>query len=341
MKSNPVATSGRILRFSALSALLTFVCALISLRIGSFDITFADMYRIISGGGVTADSATMRAVLIDIRIPRILTALFVGGGLAVAGVVFQVLLRNVLADPYILGVSSGAAVGALVAISTGLSAFFLPIQPLLAFSTALIVVATVYRLGLRGTVENNSLLLSGVMIGAFLSAIILGIVSTMDRPIRSALFWLVGYLGNTGMTEVMIFAPGVLLLTILLSLLSGRMNVLALGTEAAAHLGLEVRRNQAWLYVAASLLTALVVSVAGAIGFIGLLVPHVVRLLFGPDHRFLLPVSFFLGACFLIISDLIARTIISPSELPVGAVTAAIGAPVFIYILRRKDRQRR
>ena len=340
MQRNPVATSGRILRLGAIFALLTGVCALISLRIGSFEITFADMYLILTGGHVSGDSATMRAVLIDIRIPRILTALFVGGGLAVAGVVFQVLLRNVLADPYILGVSSGAAVGALVAISTGLSAVFLPIQPLLAFTTALLVVATVYRLGLRGTVENNSLLLSGVMIGAFLSAIILGIVSTMDRPIRSALFWLVGYLGNTGMTEVMIFAPGVLLLTLLLSLLSGRMNVLALGAEAAVHLGLAVRRNQAWLYIAASLLTALVVSVAGAIGFIGLLVPHVVRLLFGPDHRLLLPVSFFLGACFLIISDLIARTIISPSELPVGAVTAAIGAPLFIYILRMKDRQR-
>lgn len=339
MQSNPVATSGRILRLGVIFSLLTAVCALISLRIGSFEITFADMYLILTGGHGSGDSETMRAVLTDIRIPRILTALFVGGGLAVAGVVFQVLLRNVLADPYILGVSSGAAVGALVAISTGLSAVFLPIQPLLAFATALLVVATVYRLGLRGAVENNSLLLSGVMIGAFLSAIILGIVSTMDRPIRSALFWLVGYLGNTGMTEVMIFAPGVLLLTLLLSLLSGRMNVLALGAEAAAHLGLAVRRNQAWLYIAASLLTALVVSVAGAIGFIGLLVPHVVRLLFGPDHRLLLPVSFFLGACFLIISDLIARTIISPSELPVGAVTAAIGAPLFIYILRMKDRQ--
>lgn len=339
MKSNPVATSAIIIRISAISALMTAVCALISLRVGSFDITFTHMYQIVTDIG-HADSATMRAVLVDIRIPRILTALFVGGGLAVAGVVFQVLLRNVLADPYILGVSSGAAVGALVAISTGLSAIFLPIQPLLAFSTALIVVATVYRLGLRGTVENNSLLLSGVMIGAFLSAVILGLVSTMDRPIRSALFWLVGYLGNTGMAEVMILAPGVLLLTLLLALLSGRMNVLALGAEAAAHLGLAVRRNQAWLYVAASLLTALVVSVAGAIGFIGLLVPHVVRQLFGPDHRLLLPVSFFLGACFLIISDLIARTIISPSELPVGAVTAAIGAPLFIYILRKKDRLR-
>jgi iron complex transport system permease protein len=174
------------------------------------------------------------------------------------------------------------------------------------------------------------------MIGAFLSAIILGLVSTMDRPVRSALFWLIGYLGNATMTEVAILLPGVSILFLVLFFFAGRMNILALGVEAANHLGLSVRKQQAFLYVLASLMTALVVSFAGAIGFIGLLVPHTVRRLYGPDHRLLLPVSFFLGASFLIISDLIARTVISPSELPVGAVTAALGAPLFIYLLRRK-----
>ncbi|MBR9975697.1 MAG: iron ABC transporter permease [Bacteroidetes bacterium] len=330
-----LATGGRTLRVSMLFALLTVLCALLSLRIGSFSITFHDMFTAF-GNPDDFSSATMRAVLLDIRIPRILTALFVGGGLAVAGVVFQVLLRNVLADPYILGVSSGAAVGALTAIATGLSALFYLSQPLLAFATALLVVAAVYRIGLRGSGEGNSLLLTGVMIGAFLSAIILGMVSTMDRPVRSALFWLVGYLGNAGLGEMTVLIPGVLTLSILLFLFSPRMNILGLGTEAAAHLGLSVRRLQATLYIAASLLTALVVSVAGAIGFIGLLVPHVVRTMFGPDHRLLVPVSFFLGASFLIISDLIARTLLAPNELPVGAVTAALGAPLFIYLLRRK-----
>ena len=173
------------------------------------------------------------------------------------------------------------------------------------------------------------------MIGAFLSAVILGLVSTMDTPVRNALFWLVGYLGNAGITELAVLAPGVTVLAVLLLLLSRRMNVLALGEEAAAYLGISVSGFQKILYLSASLLTALVVSVAGAIGFIGLLVPHVVRGMYGPDHRLLLPVSFFLGATFLMVSDLIARTVLAPNELPVGAVTAALGAPLFIYLLRR------
>lgn len=328
------ASAGRTARITLLFAFLTLVGALLSLRVGAYAISFQDMLILfIDGGG--AEHATMRSVLFDIRIPRILTALFVGGGLAVAGVVFQVLLRNVLADPYILGVSGGAAVGALVAIATGLSAFFYPAQPLLAFGTALLVVATVYRLGLRDSTDSNTLLLTGVMIGAFLSAVILGLVSTMDTPVRNALFWLVGYLGNAGITELAVLAPGVTVLAVLLLLLSRRMNVLALGEEAAAYLGISVSGFQKMLYLFASLLTALVVSVAGAIGFIGLLVPHVVRSMYGPDHRLLLPVSFFLGATFLMVSDLIARTVLAPNELPVGAVTAALGAPLFIYLLRR------
>ncbi len=329
-------TPGRTAWISVLFALLTLACGLLALRVGPYDIGFSDVFRLLLGGKHSTDES-MRAVLFDIRFPRMLIALLVGGGLAVSGAVFQVLLRNVLADPYILGVSGGASVGALIAIASGLSSMFLALQPLLAFVTALIVVATVYRIGLRGKIEDNTLLLSGVMIGAFLSAIILGLVSTMDRPVRNALFWLIGYLGNATMTEVLLLTPGVLLLVIILFLYAGRMNVMALGAEAAGHLGLSVRRQQTLLYVLASMLTALVVSFAGAIGFIGLIVPHAVRRIFGPDHRLLIPVSFFLGASFLIISDLIARIVIAPTELPVGAITAALGAPVFIYILRRKS----
>ena len=287
-----LSTPVRTVRITALFALLTLACGLLALRIGPYAISFSEMFRIFGGGDIP-DAESMRAVLLDIRLPRVLIALLVGGGLAVAGAVFQVLLRNVLADPYILGVSSGASVGALVAIATGLSSVFLAAQPVLAFITALIVVATVYRIGLRGRIEDNTLLLSGVMIGAFLSAIILGLVSTMDRPVRNALFWLIGYLGNATMTEVLLLLPGVLLLLIILFFYAGRMNVMALGAEAAGHLGLSVRRQQSVLYVLASLMTALVVSFAGAIGFIGLLIPHAVRRLFGPDHRLLLPVSFF------------------------------------------------
>ncbi|MBR9976829.1 MAG: iron ABC transporter permease [Bacteroidetes bacterium] len=333
--SPAVITAYRVVTVSVVFALSTLACILLSLHIGSYPITLTDMLALFSS--VELDTTDpMHAVFFEIRIPRVITALLVGGGLAAAGVVFQVLLRNVLADPYILGVSSGAAVGALIAIALGLVSISVILQPALAFFTALLVVAVVYRLGLRGALESNTLILSGVMIGAFLSAIILGMVSTMDRPVRNALFWLVGYLGGTTSGEVAILLPGVVLLFLFLYLLSGRMNILALGVQSAMHLGVDVKRLQALLYILASLLTALVVSFSGVIGFIGLLVPHVARRLFGPDHRLLLPVSFFLGANFLIISDLIARSIITPNELPVGAVTAALGAPLFIYILRRK-----
>ncbi|MDT8322728.1 MAG: iron chelate uptake ABC transporter family permease subunit, partial [Bacteroidota bacterium] len=210
-------------------------------------------------------------------------------------------------------------------------------QPLLAFVGATLVVVVVYSLGARGRVQDNTLLLSGVMIGAFLSAVILALVSTLDRPVRSALYWLIGFLGNATMNEIFILLPVVLPLTLWALLLAGRMNVLALGSAAARHLGVSPRATTLQLYMIASLITAAVVSFSGAIGFVGLIIPHMCRRLFGPDHRLLLPASFLTGASFLIISDIVARSMLAPSELPVGAVTAALGAPVFIYILRRKS----
>ncbi|PLX23742.1 MAG: hypothetical protein C0600_14240 [Ignavibacteria bacterium] len=324
-------------RISLLLGGVLLLSVLAGLSVGAYDITFSDLLKLLQpwsdDGGV---DHTARSVFTEIRLPRVLLALLVGGGLAVAGVVFQVLLRNVLADPYILGVSGGASVGALTAIATGVSGVFLLAQPLLAFVGALAVVMLVYRFGATRTTGDNTLILSGVMIGAFLSAVILTLVTTMDRPVRNALFWLVGYLGNATLLEVVILIPIVFPLVLLILLFAGRMNILALGSEAAGHLGVSVRATRGVLYAAASLLTAAVVSFSGAIGFVGLIVPHICRRVFGPDHRLLLPAAFFTGASFLIISDIIARSVIAPSELPVGAVTAALGAPVFLYILRRK-----
>ena len=337
MKAARPLTVRQTIRVSLLLAVLLFLSVIAGLYVGAYDISFTDIFALMHPWSDAADiDQTARSVFVEIRLPRVLLALLVGGGLAVAGVVFQVLLRNVLADPYILGISGGASVGALTAIATGISGLFLFAQPLMAFGGALVVVVIVYRFGTKRTTGDNTLILSGVMIGAFLSAIILALVTTMDRPVRNALFWLVGYLGNATLMEVLILLPVVFPLVILILLLAGRMNVLALGAEAAGHLGISVRITTAILYTAASLLTAAVVSFSGAIGFVGLIVPHVCRRLFGPDHRLLLPAAFFSGAAFLIISDIIARSVISPSELPVGAVTAALGAPVFLYILRRK-----
>lgn len=338
MKTHAPLTAGKTVRVLILLGILLLISVLISLRIGTFDLSYSDLLSILfstspaGGGGESA-----RAVLLEIRLPRVLLALLVGGGLSVAGAIFQVLLRNVLADPYILGVSGGASVGALIALATGMSGLFLLAQPLFAFGGALIAVSAVYALASRSRAGDNTLLLSGVMIGAFLSAIILALVSTMDSPLRNALYWLIGYLGNATLREVVILLPFVGVLLIVTLVAAGRMNVLALGTDAAQHLGVGVRRLQPFLYIVASLMTAAVVAFAGAIGFVGLIVPHICRRLFGPDHRLLLPASFLGGASFLIFSDIAARSVLHPSELPVGAVTAALGAPIFIYVMRRKS----
>ena len=338
MNTHAPLTAGKALRVLIILGILLIVSVLISLRIGAFDLSYPDLISLVFTSSPEAEAEdSARAVLIEIRLPRVLLALLVGGGLSVAGAIFQVLLRNVLADPYILGVSGGASVGALVAIATGMSGMFILAQPLLAFAGALLAVVAVYGLASRGRPGDNTLLLSGVMIGAFLSAVILALVSTMDAPLRNALYWLIGYLGNATLREVAILLPFVTVLVTISLFAAARMNVLALGTEAARHLGVGVRRLQPMLYVVASLMTAAVVAFSGAIGFVGLIVPHVCRRLFGPDHRLLLPASFLGGASFLIFSDIIARSILHPSELPVGAVTAALGAPVFIYVLRRKS----
>ncbi len=338
MTTHAPLTAGKTARVLVMLGVLLLISVLVSLRIGTFDLSYRDLFSILfssAGGHGAGESA--RAVLMEIRLPRVLLALLVGGGLSIAGAIFQVLLRNVLADPYILGVSGGASVGALIALATGMSGMFLLAQPLFAFIGALLAVAAVYALASRGRSGDNTLLLSGVMIGAFLSAVILALVSTMDSPLRNALFWLIGYLGNATLREVVILFPivGVLLMISLLA--AARMNVLALGTEAASHLGVGVDRLQPILYVVASLMTAAVVAFSGAIGFVGLIVPHICRRLFGPDHRLLLPASFLGGASFLIFSDIVARSVLHPAELPVGAVTAALGAPVFIYVMRRKS----
>jgi iron complex transport system permease protein len=331
-------TPAKYLRVLSLLTLLLGISAALGLRVGAYDLDFPGILHFLFLSPADAAAATPAyAVLHDVRLPRMLLALLVGGGLSLAGAIFQVLLRNVLADPYILGVSGGASVGALIAIATGISGLALLAQPLAAFVGAALVVTVVYGLGARGRVQDNTLLLSGVMIGAFLSAIILALVSTLDRPVRSALYWLIGYLGNATMSEVLILLPIVLPLGVLALLLAGRMNVLALGSAAAEHLGVPTRGATLQLYATASMITAAVVSFSGAIGFVGLIIPHICRRLFGPDHRLLLPASFLTGASFLIISDIVARSLLAPAELPVGAVTAALGAPVFIYILRRKS----
>lgn len=331
----------RALLISTAGAILALGAACVSLMSGPVSIPLPDVLRVLFGwSGLTekASSSTAKDIVLLVRLPRTVLAALAGGALSVAGAVFQVLLRNVLAEPYILGVSSGAAVGALLAMSTGAAALFWGAIPLSAFLGASFVVAAVHVLArARAQTDSNTLLLVGVMVGAFLSAIILALVSTIGDPVRNALFWLLGYLGHATPATITIVAPVVLIVCLALFARSHTLNVLALGEEQASHLGLESRRISMLLYLAASLLTAAVVSFSGSIGFVGLIVPHLLRRTAGPDHRILLPGAFFFGAAFLIISDIVARSILSPVELPVGAVTAALGAPVFVWMLWRGE----
>jgi iron complex transport system permease protein len=336
-----VVTPRRLLLHSSLLALLTLLCILVSLRIGSVDIGYGAIlkaaFRMFGIGSASSQENSMTSIILSVRMPRVLLAVIVGGSIAVAGAVFQVFVRNVLADPYILGISGGASVGALVAMTSGLAVFSTAMIPVSAFAGAMLVAAIVFALaGKTHQGDSNSLLLYGVMVGAFLSACILVLVSVSGDPTRSALFWLIGYLGNaTASDNLLLWALNVPCLLILWSR-STTLNVYALGSETARYLGIAPRVTFFLLYAAASMVTALSVSVSGAIGFIGLIIPHIARSVFGADHRIMIPACFFLGAIFLVVADLLARTMFAPVELPTGAITAAIGAPLFMYLLKRK-----
>ncbi len=335
---HPAVTARRVALLTLSLAAVALGVLLLSLSLGSVSIPFSRVIGILFAPGSGADALTDARIVLDLRLPRVLLGACVGGGLALAGVVFQVLLRNVLADPYILGVSGGASVGALVAVSTGFALLFPGATSLAAFAGAAIVAVAVFLASGRDvTTDGNTLLLSGVMAGAFLGAVILALVSLGGDPVRSALFWLLGFLGNATMQQVGISAAVLVVASALLVYRANTLNVLALGAEAASGLGVAVRPMFLLLYGIASLITAVLVSVAGSIGFVGLIIPHICRLLFGADHRVLVPASFFTGAIFLMLADLGARTILSPVELPVGAVTAALGAPLFVLLLRRRS----
>lgn len=321
-------------KFFIVNGLLTiflFVSIAGGLLIGSVDISFSDLAALLTGGNI--DSSISR-IIIDIRLPRVLLAIAVGGGLSIAGAVFQALLMNPLAEPYILGISSGGTFGAILSFVLGLSFFY---TQLFAFIGAIVVVFLVFYLGQRfGELEPNVLLLAGVMIGAFFSALILLMMTIMKDSVRTAVFWLIGNLSSASLENVLIILPIVILGSLILYFFSQKFNVLTLGSSTANQLGVNAGLVKNVTYVIASLIVGAVVSVSGIIGFVGLLIPHIARMLFGVDNRLVIPSSFLLGAIYLIAADTIARSVISPAEIPVGAITALLGAPVFIYLLRKR-----
>jgi iron complex transport system permease protein len=334
-----------LLRCSVLAFLL-FVVVVIALKLGAVPISLYGLGRdlIHMMQHHSELSSEYGLIVIDIRLPRILLAIFVGASLSVAGTSFQALLRNPLADPYVLGVSSGAALGAILALIIGphLSvspAFTALLTSFGAFLGAAATIAAVYFLGRReGRVESGTLLLAGIISASFLSAIIMFLMTTLTgRDFRGMAFWLMGDLSTPLQQSLRwVIGVGFIVATAAIYTTATDLNLLLAGEKEAMHLGVDVPRVRLVVYIAASLLTGLAVSVSGVIGYVGLLVPHVMRLIFGSDHRILLPTAAFGGAIALVIADTLARTIVAPSELPVGAMTAMAGAPLFIYLLRRR-----
>ncbi|OLE16495.1 MAG: hypothetical protein AUG83_02770, partial [Acidobacteria bacterium 13_1_20CM_4_57_11] len=282
-------------------------------------------------------------IIQNIRLPRILLGIMVGASLSVAGTSFQALLRNPLADPYVLGVSSGAGLGAILALivepHVTLSPVFAALlTPLGAFLGAAATVTVVYLLGRReGQIDSTTLLLGGVITASFISAIIMFLMSTLTGNLRGLSFWLMGDLSTPLQRSVYWFLGiGFLVASGAIYTTASDLNLLLAGEKEAMHLGVDVPRVRLVVYIAASLLTGLAVSVSGAIGYVGLIVPHVMRLIFGSDHRTLLPTAAIGGAIAVVFADTLARTVVAPNELAVGAVTAVVGAPLFIYLLRRR-----
>lgn len=332
MSTSPL-TLRRSLVTNLLLAGVLVIVVFIALSIGSERVSGANVIGALTGADGVPDGDRM--IVMELRLPRVLLAVIVGAGLSVAGLVFQALLRNPLAEPYILGISSGGTVGALLAISFTAGAG-LYVTPLASFAGSASVMLLVYALAhRRGRLDPYTLLLSGVMIGAFFNAAVLLIVAIINQEMRSAFLWLMGNLSAANPSTVGIVGPPVVLASAVLLWLAKGFNLIATGEETALQLGVNVSTLKKISYLLASFITGLVVSVSGVVGFVGLIIPHICRMLFGPDHRLLVPASFLLGAIFLVGADLLARTVIAPTEVPVGAVTAAIGAPVFVYLLKR------
>ncbi len=299
------------------------------------------------GTGATVDALlgrgdpTTRFIVTGMRLPRALLGLLVGGGLALAGATFQALLRNPLAEPYILGISGGAAAGAVAVLTLGLVAAGSWVLPAAAFGGAVVAIVLVFRVAAatdRG-MDVRVLLLAGVVVGAFFTACIAFLLSVASAPtVRSAVLWMMGSLSGAGWRDVVVVAAYTLPAAVALLALARPLNLMAVGEETATYLGTDVERVKRVAFAVASLITAAGVAVAGVIGFVGLIVPHAVRLLVGSDHRLLLPLSFLAGATFLVLADLLARVALAPSEIPIGVVTAFVGVPLFLVLLRRSLR---
>jgi iron complex transport system permease protein len=330
-------------------ALALILSAIASLGLGSADVGLGTALGIVGHSlGLSADEeeATDRAaetIVLQIRLPRTLLAILVGLLLALSGVIMQAFFRNIMADPYLVGVSSGAALGAVLAMLLGWSfrVGWFSTVPLCAFVFALAIVLLVYLINRRrGGLRTNGLLLSGIAIASAISALVALLLVTSERSVQQLLFWLLGSLEAARWEHVGIVMPYALVGTLAVVYFARDLDLLLWGDVTGAALGLQVTRTRTILLVVASLMAAAAVAVAGVIGFVGLMVPHIARGAVGTPHRRLIPAAALLGGLLLLWADVLARTLWAPAELPLGAITAIVGAPFLVYLCTRSDRLR-
>ncbi|MFD2670301.1 FecCD family ABC transporter permease [Marinicrinis sediminis] len=328
--------------------LLLLLSAVVSLSMGTAQLPLWQVWKIlihslpVIGDGVEPDwPASSEQIILKVRLPRVILAILTGACLSLAGAGFQGVLRNPLADPYTLGVASGSAVGASFLILFGLHHVWLGMWtiPVAAFASGLISLWIVWRLAnVQGKLQLETLILSGVVVQAFLGSLVSFMVSLSDQVINEIVFWLLGSLAMRGWSFTFVLVPYVGVGLIVLLMYARALNIFALGERQAAHLGIHVQRTRLVVLIVSTLMTAAAVSIIGTIGFVGLVVPHLVRLLAGPDYRLLLPLTAILGGVYVLWADTLARMLLSPTEIPLGVITAFLGAPFFAYLLRKNKK---
>lgn len=341
----------RILGITLTMVAVWCVAVVISLSIGSVRIPMRTSLSLLASmiAGTPSGDDALQSVLFSVRLPRVLLASLVGAALATAGAAFQSLLRNPLADPYVLGVSTGASMGTILfsffagwAGMTAAGGGLIFARPLAAFLGAAFTTAAVYLIAgssARYGESSQRLLLAGIVLASFLSSINVFLLTSINQSdLRGIFYWLIGDLSRSVDASIYPVTGFVFLGLFLLYILSNKLNLIGMGENDAMILGVEVGRVRTFVYIIASLITGAVVSVSGPIAYIGLICPHLARMLFGSDNRILFPTVFVFGAIFTVIADTVARTVLSPAELPVGIVTAICGAPLFIYLLHRKGK---
>jgi iron complex transport system permease protein len=336
-----IATFRKFIAINLILLAILLITMTISLGFGTTRIGIGTILEALLWGLRGADQGTghpLYTIVFSIRLPRVLLAALVGCALSVAGSMFQALLRNPLADPYILGISSGSAVGAVLAMMFGLAAtsFGLPLASFVGAIGTVLIVFNVGRMGRR--VHTNTLLLAGVIINAFFGAILMFLISiSRSEALHSIIFWLMGDFSFADYRAVGLAFPYIVFGVFVAYFFARRLNLILAGEDEAIQLGVDVERLKKYTYGLASLVTAAAVSVCGLIGFVGLMIPHMIRLVLGSDHRLLIPAAGLWGATFLVICDTLARSVLAPMELPVGVITAAFGAPFFIYLLKTRS----